>query len=73
MPKKLLDQNFEFLPRFPAIAQKAQNSPKFENRTLPSILPLNHKTQDSRLKIYLVRTTINEVTTIQKGKHDNLR
>ena len=31
MPKNLLDQNFEFFPRFPAIAQKAQNSPKFEN------------------------------------------
>ena len=35
-PKKLVDQNLEFLPGFPSIAQKAQNSPKFENRSYSS-------------------------------------
>ena len=39
-PKTLLDQNFDFGPRFENMALKSQNGPKFENITPPSVLKL---------------------------------
>ena len=38
MTKKFMDQNFDSGPRFWAMAQRAQNGPRFENRTHPSVL-----------------------------------
>ncbi len=35
-----MDQNFDSGPRFWAMAQRARNGPKFENRTHPSVLEL---------------------------------